>query len=72
MSDPLTFWVVWNPNGQNPRYRHASRLDAEQEAGRLARANPGQEFFVLGAATRVCKADITIQRFRDPAGEIPF
>lgn len=72
MSDPMTFWVVWNPNGQNPRYRHASRLDAEQEAGRLARANPGKEFFVLAAATVVCKSDISVQRFRDPAGEIPF
>ena len=43
------FWLVWNPQGSNPRYQHNSRQDAETEAERLALQCPGHAFFVLEA-----------------------
>lgn len=44
-----TFWMVWSPNGRAPTYQHSSADSAEREVERLARANPGQAFFVLMA-----------------------
>lgn len=41
------FWLVWNPNGRNPGYRHSSRESAQTEAERLAALNPGASFFVV-------------------------
>ena len=41
------FWMVWNPKGNAPTYRHPSKDAAIQEARRLAMYNPGQEFYVL-------------------------
>lgn len=43
------FWMVWNPNGRAPTYRHDSKESATREAERLARANPEQTFIVLKA-----------------------
>ncbi len=42
-----TFWLVWNPKGSNPTYRHGSEKSARDEAARLARLYPGTEFIVL-------------------------
>lgn len=42
------FYVVWNPARGGPTVRHPTRRSAAAEAERLARANPGQSFFVLG------------------------
>ena len=47
--DEQPFFVVWNPSGGNPRYRHTTERLARHEAIRLARENPGQSFFVLEA-----------------------
>ncbi len=44
---PKKFWIVWNPEGRNPSRRHDKGALAVTEAGRLARANPGQQFFVM-------------------------
>lgn len=41
------FWIVWNPAGRNPTFRHRSESAAVAEAERLARENPGQTFVVL-------------------------
>lgn len=49
---PDQFWLVWNPAGSNPGYRHESRSGALAEAERLASMNPGSEFYVLCAVTR--------------------
>lgn len=45
--DATTFWLVWNPTGKNPSYRHPSEASAITEAERLARENPGNTFVVL-------------------------
>ncbi|MEM1289765.1 MAG: hypothetical protein AAGH60_15560 [Pseudomonadota bacterium] len=49
MTEHHKFWMVYNPLGRMPRYEHSSRGDADAEAQRLARENPGQKFFVLKA-----------------------
>ena len=43
------FWMVWGVNAWQPRCRHYTRISAEQEAERLARVSPGDEFVVLEA-----------------------
>lgn len=43
------FWMIHATGGGAPAFRHFSRGAAEQEAERLARANPGQEFVLLEA-----------------------
>ncbi len=49
-ADPeAPFWVVWNPQGQSPTFRHPSQQVATKEAERLARLNPKQRFHVLEA-----------------------
>jgi len=53
-------YVIWNPKGQNPRYKHTSLEDAEKEAERLAKANPNQEFYVLKAVGKV-KGSVSIE-----------
>ncbi len=42
------FWMITG-DGNSPKVRHASRQDAVREAERLAKANPGTQFFVLEA-----------------------
>ncbi len=42
------FWLVWNPHGGVPTYKHPSFDSARKEAERLAAENPDQSFFVLG------------------------
>jgi len=43
-----TFYTVFSPLGEAPAQRvHASHPEAMAEAHRLARANPGREFFVM-------------------------
>lgn len=53
------FWLIWNPRGRDPNYRHASEDSARLEAERLARACPGDVFVVLKAeyAVRVKRPD---------------
>lgn len=64
------FWMVWNPDGRQPRFRHDNQQLAVAEAERLARANPGQEFYVLEPTHRVVSNDIIVEQYdRD---DIPF
>lgn len=51
------FWVVWNPSHGAPTFRHGSATSSHDEAQRLARANPGQQFIVLRAESgyRTCE-----------------
>lgn len=64
----IEFFIVWNPAGDNPAMRHGTREKAQVEADRLARMNPGEEFYVLKAETMVEASAIRRTRF----GECPF
>jgi hypothetical protein len=67
------FWMVWNPGGKKPRVRHKTEVSAETEAERLARANPGYQFYVL-EATQLFQVDnlqrVDLRKERDD--ELPF
>lgn len=49
MREQPQFWMVWNPEGRAPTYRHETGESARDEAKRLARIHPGQTFVVLCA-----------------------
>jgi len=65
------FWLVWNPVGTNPKFRHASEIQATTEAKRLAKDCPGQNFYVLEGksvhmgATTVVSNTIELNLFQD-------
>jgi hypothetical protein len=68
------FWFVWNPQGNAPTCRHGSEQSAINEAERLARLNPGQEFVVLEALHVRCvdsmkRVDLRQQPYVD---DMPF
>jgi hypothetical protein len=42
-------FFVWNPSGGQWKQKHTTYDSAQTEAERLAKVNPGVEFFVLGA-----------------------
>lgn len=44
-----SFWLIWNPNGKAPTVQHDSEKAARTEAERLARCNPGHQFYILEA-----------------------
>jgi hypothetical protein len=47
------FWMVWNPNGHSPSYKHPTEQSARAEATRLARISPSDHFYVLEAKARI-------------------
>ena len=49
---PKKFWMITG-DGNSPKVRHASRQLAQNEAERLARLYPGQEFFILETVSLV-------------------
>ncbi len=67
--DDERFWMVWCPEGRAPTVKHDSYERAVSEAERLARANPGREFFVLQATDMRCVNDMVRKRLCDG---IPF
>lgn len=67
-----TFWMVWNPAGNSPSFRHETEHGAVFEATRLARMSPGQSFFVLEAVKMVTKSDVTVEELHPDAGELLF
>lgn len=52
------FWMVQGDGPSN--FRHVSKVLAEAEAMRLARQNPGKEFYVMEAI--VCHRKIDVER----------
>lgn len=75
MMEHKKFWMVWNPNGRQPRYEHINRQSADMEAERLARDNPGEQFFVLKAVAGVVSEPKPVKQIKlRPAlpDEIPF
>ena len=67
----VPFWLVWCENGGEPRVKHKTLYQAETEAERLARANPGKSFCVMACASRFTERRVTIERFDCDDG-IPF
>jgi hypothetical protein len=63
------FWMVWSPQGHAPTVQHFEEKRAVGEAQRLARENPGREFYVLLAQTKYVKADVQCVRLEP---EMPF
>lgn len=70
--DKSSFFVVWNPAGRNPSYRHGSYSAAEREAKRLASMNVGEEFFVLCAVSRSRRMEPVQTDRLVPEDDIPF
>jgi hypothetical protein len=62
----MKFWLVWNPDGSNPTYRHESYAAAQAEAKRLALRHPGQEFYVLAADARVISETVKVEALTEP------
>ena len=52
------FWLVWREQGGAPKFKHHSHEAACCEAERLARANPGQRFYVMERVSSCIKADV--------------
>lgn len=70
-------YFVWSPSGHIPTFQHDTAASARTEAERLARNNPGQEFFVLTKVARAKKVDVEWVEFVRPSEEfeesqIPF
>lgn len=68
------FWMVWCPTGRAPVVKHDTEESATCEAERLARANRGQEFYVLEAVRMRTTDDMRRVELRGNGGpdEIPF
>jgi hypothetical protein len=64
-----SFWMIWNPMGHAPTYKHVTPESARAEAQRLARMNPGSEFYVLRAEA---KCQLNEFRWEEAADFIPF
>jgi hypothetical protein len=72
-----THYVVWNPNGRLPTFRHATAIEAIREAERLAQQHMGLEFIVLKAiGSAIVEKPVVFKEFAPPespmADEIPF
>lgn len=61
--DKPPFYLVWNPAGRSPQFRHCSIASARTEAERLAKENPGLEFFVLEPTHRIVRADVVVTQY---------
>ena len=70
MNEP-PFWLVWCEDGGEPRCKHESQFAAEQEATRLANANPGKRFCVLPCVARYSIQRVNVERF-EPEFQVPF
>ena len=66
-----TFWLVWNPHGHAPTFKHYSLRSAEEEAERLARLNPEEVFIVLQSMYARCVSNMRRINF-DVDADIPF
>jgi hypothetical protein len=63
------------PNDYGPRHKHDTQHQAENEAERLAKANPDQCFFLLEPVSLTVKREVDVQRRqRQPelGDDVPF
>ena len=56
--DTRQFFMVYGMDQGAPVMRHGSYADAKREAERLARNNPGKDFYVLAAVSRSRRVDV--------------
>lgn len=73
------FWLVWCPTGSAPpSRRHHSVRAAQEEAERLARLAPGQDFYVVQPVSVSRKIEVVTTplcpagAIRAPDDGIPF
>ena len=69
------FWMVWNPAGHSPVFKHETARLARIEAERLARLNPGQRFYVLEAVALRYVDDmirVDLRPGNDDQDDLPF
>ncbi len=59
------FWVIWNERANAPTVKHWSYQSAKNEAERLARCNPGQEFHVLKSFATCKSVDVAWTNHED-------
>jgi hypothetical protein len=69
---PDKFWMVYGIGRGCPTKQHWSKADAEREAKRLARENPGSFFVVLEAVAAIAKREFDVITFRADDDGIPF
>jgi hypothetical protein len=62
-------WIVYNPAKGKPTVTHPSYLIAKMEAERLARFNPGEDFFVYECVGRAKAVNVV---YEDAVQEMPF
>lgn len=65
------FWLVWNPSGGRPMFRHSTEEDAKTEAIRLARLHPSCSFIVLQSVVQIRILDVVETDLRPQAEEEP-
>lgn len=68
-SDRHEFWLVWNPEGNSPRFKHDSKMSAINEAERLAVYHPGKRFYVAHVGGYFVTGAVQYVPLED---EIPF
>jgi hypothetical protein len=68
------FYLVWNPVGFPPRYKHTTQASAEIEAQRLAELDQGNEYFVLAPISATKRVSFMRRTFdlSSVAEDIPF
>mgnify|MGYP001579962232 CR=1 FL=1 len=64
------FWIIFNNTQEGPYpkatrklYRHSSEYQARQEAERLAKQSPGQEFIVMSSVCAVETNNVTVKEY---------
>ena len=64
------FWMVYGGYQSNPTKKHETELEARNEAERLARKQPGQQFYILEVIA-ICQTK-DLEWIELPHDDIPF
>lgn len=65
------FWMVYGMGSGAPTVRHADYPTAKREAERLARSNPGIDFYVMRPVSKSRRVDVETQMLGG-MDDIPF
>lgn len=72
MQEAFKFWMVWREGSPTTNHRHLSRADADAEAERLAKINPGECFYVLKTVGAVAADHPPVRRLKLTQDDVPF